>query len=274
MENPNDLPDLSPKEKIEAENELLKMKLTAEFGMQGHDSSLDPEMENEWLKYIYHFEQEYNEVKKIKIHDFIGKPEFKKFEELKTDEVEKELDRLFEVMNQKNISLDFLAEYEAEVIYRFITEEFFEIETDDFRINGMFHCYIYEEFHPNHEYDIRKLAEDFFKGFFEMEWRAEFAKYQFSETVNFRNKKIPLDEFSQILQDYRESVLPVRMISNKITKLSHFEKSGSGRVRGAIDYTAKEGKPDEEHFSGSFKIKCRYNDYYWEIFEISFPGLK
>ncbi len=55
MENPKELPDLSPEEKLKTENELLKKKLTAEFGTQDHGSSLDPELENEWLKYIYHF---------------------------------------------------------------------------------------------------------------------------------------------------------------------------------------------------------------------------
>lgn len=274
MENPNDLPELSPKEKIKAENELLKMKLTAEFGMQGHDSSLDPELENEWLKYIYHFEQEYSEVKRIRIFDFIGKPEYKKYNDLKNEDVESELDRLFEIMHKNGISLDFICDYEQEIVYRFVTEEFFEMETDDFRIKGMFHCFLYEEFHPNHEYDIRKLAEDFFKGFFETEWKAEFAKFQFNETVIFSGREINLNEFSDILQAYRESVLPVKLLSDQITEMHHYPESETGDINGELVYTAREGKPEEVNFSGSFKIKCRYNDYYWVIYEISFPGLE
>ena len=274
MENPNDLPELSPKEKIKAENDLLKMKLTAEFGMQGHDSSLDPELENEWLKYIYHFEQDYSEVKRIKIYDFIGKPEYKKLEDLKTEEIEKELDRLFEVMHQNSISLDFLCDYEEEVIYKFVTEEFFEMETDDFRIKGMFHCFLYEEFYPNHDYDLKCLSEEFFTGFLEREWEISFAKYQFSETVFYKGQNIPLEEFADILLEFLESCIPLKLISNKIIEHSYSIESKAGEIRGELIYKIKDGMSDEIIHSGYYNIKCRYNDYYWEIYEISFPGLK
>jgi len=272
MENPNELPELSSEEKLIAENDLLKMKLTAEFGMQDQCSSLDSETENEWLKYIYHFEKEYSEVKRIKIYDFIGKPEFKKYEDLKKEEIEKELERLFEVMHENNISLDFICEYEDEVIYRFVTEELFEMETDDFRIKGMFHCFLYEEFYPNHDYDIKKLAEEFFEGFFERDWQTEFAKFQFDDYVAYNHVKIPLEDFTNILQAFRESNIPLSLISNNITEFSYSLETKTGAIIGEINYAARFGQTDEEILSGDYNIRCKYNDFYWEIYEISFPG--
>ena len=272
MENPKELPDLSPEEKLKSENDLLKMKLTAEFGMQDHGTSLDPELENEWLKYIYHFEKEYSEVKRIKIYDFIGRPEYRKFEELKKEEIEKELDRLFEIMHHNNISLDFICEYEDEVIYRFVTEELFEMETDDFRMKGMFHCFLYEEFYPNHDYDIKKLQEEFFTGFFERDWKTEYAKFQFDDNVAYNHVKIPLEDYTNILQAFREFNIPLRMISVNITEYSYSLETKTGSITGEIKYAARSGQIDEEIYSGTYNIRCKFNDFYWEIYEISFPG--
>jgi len=43
--------------------------------------------------------------------------------------------------------------YAPSVIYKFITEELFDHEMDDIMLPGFVHHFIYEEFHPNHEYD-------------------------------------------------------------------------------------------------------------------------
>src|SRR6187399_378146 len=188
MKQDNDFPELSPEEKIKAENELLKMKLTAEFGMQSGDSSLDDETENEWLNYLYQFEKSYSEAKRIKVYDFIGRPAFKEISCLNKDEIENELNRLLDVMHQNNISLDCLTDYDDEIIYKFITEELFEEETDDMRINGMMHCFIYEEFHPNHEYDLRCLGKEFYENFFADDWNEIIAEHQFNEDMIYNKK--------------------------------------------------------------------------------------
>lgn len=67
---------------------------------------------------------------------FIGKPEFKKFEELNPEEIESELDRLLETFEKESVSISFCCDYDDEIIYRFITEELFEEEIDDIRIHS------------------------------------------------------------------------------------------------------------------------------------------
>lgn len=50
MDNQKD-PTLNPEDDLNAENNLLKLKLGLEYGMQMADlSNLRPELENEWLK--------------------------------------------------------------------------------------------------------------------------------------------------------------------------------------------------------------------------------
>lgn len=72
MEKENDLPKLTPEEKLKFENDLLRSKLTAEFGMQKMESSLNDESENQCLKYLYNFESSYSQGERIKLYDFIG----------------------------------------------------------------------------------------------------------------------------------------------------------------------------------------------------------
>ena len=50
---------LNPDEQVKAENEILKLKLELEYGMNQSDTSaLSAETENQWLNYIYNFEQQ------------------------------------------------------------------------------------------------------------------------------------------------------------------------------------------------------------------------
>ncbi len=50
---------------FKSENDLIKSKLTEEFGMKDMQSGLDPESENEWLNYIYEWEKQFAEKKTI-----------------------------------------------------------------------------------------------------------------------------------------------------------------------------------------------------------------
>jgi hypothetical protein len=81
-----DQQNLSPEDELRAENELLKLKLEMEHGMMHSESAaLNPEIENAWLKHIYEFEQQAKEGKRIKVYDAIGRPSFRKADELSPD---------------------------------------------------------------------------------------------------------------------------------------------------------------------------------------------
>ena len=59
-----------------SENDLIKSKLSEEFGMKDMHSGLDPESENEWLNYIYEWDKQFSERKRISVFDRMSKPEF------------------------------------------------------------------------------------------------------------------------------------------------------------------------------------------------------
>jgi len=91
MNDNDDFNGLTPEEKLQKENELLKLKLQSEFGMEKMDSSLDKETENKWLNDVYNFEKQFAENKQCKVYDFINRPKFRRVDELTKEEISKEL---------------------------------------------------------------------------------------------------------------------------------------------------------------------------------------
>ena len=132
MENKDEIENLSNEEKLHAENELLKLKLQAEFGMNNLDTTLNHEVENQWLKSIYAFEQQFAKNKQCKLYDFINRPAYIKTDELSDEQVSVELNKLVEILQQHGIFLDTICSYDDVVIYKFITEELFEEEIEQY----------------------------------------------------------------------------------------------------------------------------------------------
>src|SRR5262249_344023 len=166
------------KEELQQENELLRIKIQAQFGgMSESTGSLDPLIEHEFLKNVIAFEEQFSrEYKPEKLISNLGNPAFRKSEELNDDEFEKEFSRLMALLESKSISVSFIRDRDDRFQYKFITEELLNHESDfGVSLPGMMQCYTYEEFHPDHEMDITKRAGDFMRAWFER--RTEFAEY-------------------------------------------------------------------------------------------------
>lgn len=268
MKTQNENSGLTPNENLKTENELLKKKLAEEFGMQQHESKLPDDIENQWLNYIYNFEKSYAENKRIKIYDFIGKPEFRSIEQLNKDEITSELDRLLDILDENNVVLDLLCEYEDEVIYKFITEELFQEETDDMRIEGMRHHFIYEEFHPNHDYDLRYDTNEFFKSLFTRNWDDQFDKIRLYDEVELHSIRYSCEEFSKIISAFQKSNGLFEIKSMNIEEVEFCLESKNAFVLGNIDYCNQQFSN-----SGNFILEFAKDDLgYWVIRKISVPG--
>jgi len=141
----------TPNEKLDRlrmENEEKKKQLTekygAVFGGMSDNNELTPELENQFLENIWNFENAFQSAKRIKIYDLLEQPVFQKMEMLTDGQITKELDKLIDLMDSKQIRLDTICEVDEREIYRFITEELFQIETDVMNIPGMMTCFTYE----------------------------------------------------------------------------------------------------------------------------------
>ena len=122
----------NPKDKlnrIRHENEEKKKQLIEEhgafFGNMTNENNLPPEIESQFLDNIKAFENEFQSAKQIQLYDFLGKPNYRKLEELTDAEVSKELERIMKLMSNNQVSLDTICEVDDRELYRFITEELF-----------------------------------------------------------------------------------------------------------------------------------------------------
>ena len=153
------------KEDQRSENDFLKMKLMlergAEFHVTGNENELPPALENAFLRNIEAFEKQFDQRKTISVFDKIGRPcWFKKIETIPYHLIDEAWEELSNYMQQYNIRLDVcspnISNWE---LYRFTTEELFQLEIDDIDLPGMITGFIYDEFHPDPVYDNKRLVE-------------------------------------------------------------------------------------------------------------------
>lgn len=273
MKKKDKVSGLTRSENLKAENELLKMKLTSDYGMKDMNSKLPVEMENEWLNYIYDFERLHKEANEICVYERLGKPEYKKLSDLNNDEVTSELMRFLNLMEENNLILNFLCDYDDRLKYQFITEELFEEIIEDIRIEGMRTNFIYEEFHQNHEYDMKEAVNGFFNFFLRREINEEHIGFIYlNKVMRYKNKIISKDDFIKILICFREEIKPagVELLEFYNTTFDSEKKFGS--VSGEISYSVLENGLPSAHVSDVFNIDLVLDEYcYWLLSGISFP---
>jgi len=272
MDNQKD-PQLSREDDLRAENNLLKLKLTLEYGMQmENESTLNPDVENQWLKSVYAFEQQYKDVKRIKVYDYIGCPSYSKWDTLAPADIVKELVRMRSIMAENQVELGCICEYDDATIYRFITEELFEHEMDDMRIPGMTCHFTYEEFHPNHDYDLRRQTNDFVKTIFTRSWNEEFDGIALARKVRFSGKKYDRPGMSEIIRIFQESHTRLHIRKFVICDVAIDDPIESAHVRGNLSLTGRMTPGEKVNYEGKFCLHFVRNDGYWDIDELDLPG--
>ena len=146
-------------EELNTENELMKLKMMAEFGgdFVGAED-IPPDIENQFLKQIISFHKLHDNSKMTTVYKFIGEPEYNHVHDLSDKGIAKELKLLMKTMEKNGIALSVLAQTDKREFYRFITEELFKQEIEDIKVKGWMHQFVYEDFYPNPDYDVRHVA--------------------------------------------------------------------------------------------------------------------
>ena len=141
---------------LSTENELMKLKMMAEFGGDFAGSEhLPPEVENVFLKQINKFHQLHDKAGMVTIYDFIGAPLYNHVHDLSDKEIKKELKKLLTLLRKKGILVETLSGVGDKEMYRFVTEEIFRQEIQNIRMPNWTIHMLYEEFHPSDEFDIK-----------------------------------------------------------------------------------------------------------------------
>ena len=149
-------------ELLRQENELTRLKIQAEFGIDFKGAEeLNPAIENIWLRQILDYERNKLSNTRITVRELIGNPELKKNEAVTDTDLAAALQEVMDLLYEKRIVVESIDGVDDRELYRFITEELMSMETDTHTLPNMITYYIYEEFHPNNEADIRRSLKDF-----------------------------------------------------------------------------------------------------------------
>lgn len=146
---------------LQQENEELKEIVPDEFGLLNSNT----EIFNMQLESVLNFQKTFMEAQRITLYQFIGSPVYRKLQDLQKDEIKAELESIMKVLDDKKVILDTLTEVDERELYRFITEELFLLKVVYMPANEMFTVFNYEDFYPNHAYDLSKSARDFFDNY-------------------------------------------------------------------------------------------------------------
>lgn len=248
---------------LRQENQLKRMKLRLEFGanfnLESENDDLPPEIESQFLDSVAQFERAQRQSNRVNIYDFLGQPDYRKSFEVPDNEITAELRQIIATLNRNQIELDTLCDVDERVLYEFITEELFKTETDDVRIEGMMHHFIYEEFHPNHKYDITNNCIWFFESFLDLE-----SEYY----ITYLTKEA---ETNPWFSKFRAAFNSFQIDRFEITDLCFDEETA--HVQFDTNFTCTiEGTNEIVQFSGSGKIELLYRYDYWCIQNISLPS--
>ncbi len=262
-------------EELKFENELKKIKLSLEHGAEFinlTDENIPAEIESEFLNHVEQFEKAQSESKRIQIYDFIGRPEYKALHSIPEAFISFELEGLLEILGGNQISIDSICEVDDAEMYRFITEELFFEETDDIRIEGMMHCFIYEEFHPNDDYDIRRTCSGLIETLFDKMSGLDSRFMDLADEIEIFHKFLMKEDFIVKVNEFRDSYSSINLFCFVMTAV-HIEEARA-HVRFEIEYSLKiEGTEELVCFSEQGELGLVKDFEFWFINRICIPGL-
>ena len=270
-----------PEENLRIENELMKIKLKAQYGdafQMDSSAELSPDVENQFLKNILAFEESYNKGDFITVYDRIGKPVYKAVEEMDATELRQAVLELQELLQQHHIGLDFTdGPYDDTTIYRFITEELFIQEVEKDPVDGMIMGYIYEEFHPNHKASIEKNTHQFLKEFFKRSFKDN--EFILSQNIITADgipipREVLMDKLELFFDAFKDFSNDGYTIYSSSFELQAGDERGMGFAEGMLKYDAEIDNNELIHFEGPYKLyfQMEYNE--WTVFYFVMPGFK
>lgn len=156
----------SSREFLRAENDFMKMKLMLEKGAvfgSAEPGMMTPEVENEFLQRIIEMEAQFERSDMVTIFEKIGSPShFVPVEELSDKAIDQAWDQLYDCLCSHAIQLAVSSPYVSNrELYRFVTEEFFQVEIEASDPPGVVSLFHYDHFHPDPFYENTQTALEY-----------------------------------------------------------------------------------------------------------------
>jgi len=167
-------------------------------------SSLHEDMETEFLQSVLSYKKNLEENRKIKIVDKLGNPRhFRPVDKITNKNIDKAWIQLYDYMYERGIYFYVRnPNIRSRELYRFVTEELFELEVENTDKTGTMDCFIYDEFYPDYKYENQKVAVDeCIMHFFE---KKDLFDFYFSDSIKFnRYKDVSKKELFKMITFFR-----------------------------------------------------------------------
>jgi len=272
----NDLQNDDQQENSRRENEILRLKLSAELGTEANFiAGIPPVLENLFMHNILAIEHAAARGKKIILYEFLKKPDFKYENEIADHLIDQHFEELTEMLVKNNIVVEFIGIYGSRTKYKFITEELFEHPVDDFSVPGMISHYIYEDFHPDHKADIKTRTADFLTQFFDRSINHK--SWELADQIVIPDRRIiSKSETVEKLQNLFECYTSFSDHEFVIADVSFEFKNefGMGYAEGRLKYNAISENDEVIRFEGPFKFYLSMDLTWWSIFYFTIPGFE
>jgi len=261
-------------EDLKFDNEFRKAKLQMENGaLFQSESNLPPEVENDFLKGVEEFDKVWDKCKQITVFEKLGRPIFRKANEVPDAELKKEFYSISDKLREKGMSIESIHKVDDREMYRFITEELFKHETDDMSLPGWITHFTYEEFHPNHECDVKDHAWDFVKEI--LGKRNVEAHLLCSEIKISDDSIITAEEVLRKINAQRSFYSKFEIEQFEISLFEINDEKTIAKVDFDLKYSAIIDGTKERHLfngKGNAVLKNEYDSNWWTIYQFNAPG--
>jgi len=214
-----------------------------------------------------------------RLRELLNYPDFRPSAALGPESLDRYWSRLSTLLQKGGVKVEFLADYALALKYDFIIGELLDEETELPECEGAFVNFIYEDFHPNHDYDIRSRTAEFMDGFFSGRFPLEVGWYLADIMITDTGAAMPRSELQSLLDSFHEPFNTVRSFCYEIESIAaqpeerpNAKLPGLGVSEGWVkaDMVCKDGT--EQHLSGQFKLylQCWYG--WWELYFFTMPG--
>jgi len=263
-------------DELRIQNEIEKLKLSAFRGAKFFGSEdLSPAVENEWLKQIAAFEEQFDNTEYIKLVDKLGRPDFPPVDELSDEQVGHKLEEVRTLMADHNVYLDVLTDISAAEEYRFITEELFEEKVDDIRIEGFQQCFIYEEFHPDAKLDIEDNISHFLFELFSEDFRDHISMHFSDRVITTAGKFIGKEEAAKRILSFAESFNNFKQDKEPWDlEIEVDEDEQTARARFKIKYSGRLADQSKNFEGTADTLWSRDEMGFWRMRKVSLPGFQ
>lgn len=254
-----------------ARRQALEEKFCTRFAVQlptPHESS------ESWLQRLEFFEDELDRARRIPVRTYLNEPQLTSTAALKDDEaVAEELDALLDLLALHYIYVDCLTEVSDRELYRFIVEELMEEETAALTVPSMNCHFIYEDFHPNAEYDSKMWSEHFLYALLNGDEQTACSFIAKDDFVSGQGVPIPLPALLVHLRHFWSSYTSLYDV--KVSALACTVDGDTSSVEAAVSWTGLPYQATEPvRVVGRAMLALRrMEDGFWDVTQATVPGV-